>query len=1197
MGDFVHLHLHSKYSFLDGAIKFEELFPVLKERGMDTVALTDHGNMHGALDFYLSAKKAGIKPIIGCEAYIAPGSMDDRSNTPQNRRSAHLVLLARNQTGLKNLQYLVSMASVRGFYYKPRMDLDLLRRHSAGLVGLSACLAGDIAWHLRNVGYTEAKDKALEYASIFEDGWFFLELQHNGLSEQEEVNEQLIRMSGETRIPLVATNDCHYIHREDAEAQGILMRINTNSGNLVHEVDEFYVKSAQEMIDAFSDTPEAIENTVRIAEACDVEIPNNSERDRPVYHLPHFPTPEGLSEADYLRRRAHEGLAARLKHIKDVEGREINEQEYYERLEYELDVIIKMGFPGYFLIVSDFISWAKDNDVPVGPGRGSGAGSLVAYSIRITDLDPIYYGLLFERFLNPERISMPDFDVDFCKENRWRVLEYVKNKYGENNVAQIATFGSLKAKQAVRDVGRVLGFTPSEMDRIAKKIPGDAKNLEHALSEEPALGEMMRADEKVHRLFEIAKRLEGLYRQPGMHAAGVVIAEEDIWEYVPVFRGKATRSDEEQVIPLVTQYDKDFSEMVGLVKFDFLGLDNLTIIHEALERINAARKEPLRLDAIPLDDPRVFEMLSAGLTDGVFQMESPGFKRMMRRLKPDKFEDLIAAVALYRPGPLNSGMVDDYIRRKHGEEEVQYLHPMLSELLEETYGVMVYQEQIMLASRILANFTMGQADTLRKAMGKKKADLMAKMQGLFVDGCAKNGISEAEAKDIWRKIEEFASYGFNKSHSAAYALIAYQTAYLKAHYPVEYMAGILSCERTKPEKVMKYLMVARSMGIDVLSPDVNESIHDFAVVQQSSRKAIRFGLEGIKGVGSAAVEAILEARADGPFSDVYDFFERVRSQKVNKAVIETLVKAGAFDSLMDGSPERTRAMLIANLEALLRYGADIEKSNNSNMMGLFDALGDAAAQSVRAPKPEFPRVDPWDYNHMLRLERDALGIYLTGHPLDPYLPDEGVTPYARVWNTTVGSMLELQAPADEGESEYYRDRRIPAVVVSFVERKAKTSGAVYGRGVFDGKDGLVEFHVRSNVLESVRDVLSSPDPVLVEGDFEVRRTEDSVQHTFIVRGAKPLARAVTEDVQVMRITLPASTDGGLGHQLDQLRDILNSRMSEEGVEVFFAVEDPRRWRLIFHMPFRVKLDDEILERLRAMVPPESLYLGKDTSGV
>ncbi|TMQ04715.1 MAG: DNA polymerase III subunit alpha, partial [Deltaproteobacteria bacterium] len=873
MPGFTHLHLHTQYSLLDGAIRVKDLFPRVKDLGMDTVAVTDHGNMFGAVDLYTEAKQAGVKLIFGCETYVAATDRHDRTN----RRNYHLILLAENEVGYRNLSFLNSKGYLEGFYYNPRIDKQLLRERSDGLIGTSACLGGEIAQTLEKNGVAAAEEIAREYASMFAPGNFYLELMPTPTSEQATLNGELIRMGRKLGIPLVATNDCHYVYRADAAAHDVLMAIQTGKSlkdekRLKHVVDSYYLKSPAEMEASFKDVAEAIENTAAIAARCNVKLKLDE------MFLPTYQVPEGETLDSHITQLVDKGLERRFK---ELAGRGIafDPDRYRERCHSELAVIQKMGFSGYFLIVWDFINWAKEHGIPVGPGRGSGAGSVVAWALRITDIDPIEFKLLFERFLNPERVSMPDFDVDFCMNRRGEVIKYVQDKYGKDQVGQIATFHQLKARGVIRDIARAMEIPFAEADKLAKLVPepvqGKSPPVREAIEQTPELKQLYNESPLHRELLDLAAALEGLNRNAGMHAAGIVIAEKPLWEYVPCFRGQ---NDE-----IVTQFAMKEVEKVGLIKFDFLGLKTLTVLQTTVKLINQQRPpgDEFDIDTIRKDDPDVFKMITRGDTTGVFQLESSGFREILKKLKPDCLEDIVAAVALYRPGPLEGGMVDDFIDRKHGKKKVEYPHPWLEPVLADTYGVIVYQEQVMQIAQVLAGYSLGGADLLRRAMGKKKA------------------VDARIADQVFELMAFFAGYGFNRSHSAAYGWITYQTAYLKAHFPHEFMAGLMSCDADNVDNIVKFIAEARAMGLVVERPDINESLQDFTVtLGADGGKLIRFGLGAVKGVGGTAVEAILDARArEGRFISLYELCRRVDTQRCNRRVLEQLIKSGALDGL------------------------------------------------------------------------------------------------------------------------------------------------------------------------------------------------------------------------------------------------------------------------------------------------------------
>jgi DNA polymerase-3 subunit alpha len=954
---FVHLHVHSEYSLLDGAIRCGDLVESVVSMGMGAVALTDHGVMYGCEEFYEKCEARGVKPIMGCEVYVDPKGMDSRDGKGRNN---HLVLWAEDIVGYKNLMKLVSIANTDGFYYKPRVDHEVLAKHSKGLIASSACLAGEIPQLLMEGDFDGAVARAMLYRDIFGEGNFFIEVMYNQLPEQALANRELIRLAKSCSLPLVATNDAHYLRREDASWHDVLLCVQTNSTVETKDryrfgSDDFYLRSPEEMWSLLgTEVPEALNNTLLIAERCDVKLTLGQ------YMLPEFPIPEGETLDSYLERTAQEGLRRRV-------GDPVP-KEYEDRLSYELGVIKQMGFPGYFCIVADIITAAKSRGIPIGPGRGSAAGSLVAWSLGITELDPLKYNLLFERFLNPERISMPDIDTDVSDKRRDEVLAYIVEKYGIDRVSQIITFDRMKSKAAIRDVGRALAMSYPEVDRVAKLIPDGVKSLREALEKSAELKEAHASDPKVRRLVDTASHIEGIARHCSQHAAGVVITPVPLVEMVPV-----KKIGENQV---VTQYSMEPLEHLGLVKMDFLGLRTLSVIEGALKNIESNRGIKLDLGAIPMDDEATFRMLQRADTLGVFQLESSGMQDLLRRLRPDCFEDLIAVLALYRPGPLGSGMVDDYIERKHGRAPVTYPHPSLEKALKETYGVILYQEQVMQCAAELAGYTLGEADLLRRAMGKKKADVMEKQRSKFVEGARQRGVDPKMAEEIFNSIEKFAEYGFNKSHSAAYALISYQTAYLKAHYGPEFLASYLSSiVGARMDVLGKYIRDVRNLGYQVLPPDVNESQRDFVAVKD----VIRLGLSAVAKVGDSAVEAIIKARSDGPFKSFWDFLCRVDLRSVNRAVVENLIKAGAFDALCPN-----RRMLLENLGNLLEIAQ--RRCDPTKQVSLF------CEEDVEEAEPAMEEVEDAELHQRLEWEREVLGLYISGHPfeqverdLDPYL--------------------------------------------------------------------------------------------------------------------------------------------------------------------------------------------------------------------
>ena len=1180
--EFTHLHLHTQYSLLDGAIRVKDLFPRVLELGMDTVAVTDHGNMFGAVDLYTAAKKHGVKLIFGCETYVSATDRHDR----QSRRNFHLILLAQNDIGYKNLSYLNSMGYLEGFYYHPRIDKQILKDHSEGLIGLSACLGGEVAQTMMKQGVAEAEKVALEYKSLFADGDFYLEMMPNGLPEQDQLNDEYRRMGPKLGIPLVATNDCHYVHRTDAKAHEVLMAIQSgktiaDEKRLKHSTDAYFIKSAAEMTAPFRDVPEALENTIAIAKRCNVKL----ELDNP--RLPNFKVPEGHSLDSYLESQVNAGLEERFRE-KAARGDAFDADQYRARVRTEIDCIVQMKFPGYFLIVSDFIQWAKDHGIPVGPGRGSGAGSLVAYSLRITDIDPIPFKLLFERFLNPERISMPDFDVDFCMNRREEVIKYVQGKYGIENVGQIATFHQLKARGVIRDIARVMEIPYADADRLAKLVPepvqGKSPPVREAIEQEPELKKLYQSDHQIRELLDIAAALEGLNRHAGMHAAGVVISDEPLWDRVPCFRGQNGE--------IVTQFAMKEAEKAGLVKFDFLGLKTLTVIHTAVGLINgqraAAGQESFDLDRIPLDDPGVYEMISRGDTTGVFQLESSGFREILKKLKPDKLEDIVAAVALYRPGPLEGGMVDDFIERKHGRKQVTYIHADLAQILEDTYGVIVYQEQVMQIAQVLAGYSLGRADLLRRAMGKKDKSVMDQEKEGFVVGATGRGVDKKIADEVFDLMAFFAGYGFNRSHSAAYGWLTYQTAFLKHHFPHEFMAGLMSCDADNTDNIVKFIAEARAMGLEVERPDVNQSALDFTVVPATAKpapppapgkkgrgkaeeprpplggKVIRFGLGAVKGVGLGAVEAVLESRREeGTFKSIYDFCRRVDSQRVNRRVLEALVKSGAFD--LDGVGVE-RARMFAALDAAVERGAQVQRDKRSGQTSLFGLLDPGPASGAEAPET-YPDVEAWTPKQLLAFEKEALGFYISGHPLDRYRAD--LTRYA---SATTVDFSEGRRPAGEAA--------VGGVVSAYRERPTKRGDGKLAFFQLEDPYGQLEVIVFPKTFEKVRAVLVSDEPLLCTGKVVDEGEGDQHAWRMLLEDAVPLSEL--RKAKTSRVDIHLDADQVTAEQIASLREILGASRGE--CRTVLRLRIPQRSETIIPLgdTFKVAPTDELLLRLERL---------------
>ncbi len=1060
---FVHLHVHTRYSLLDGANKIDPLIARVKAVGMPAVAITDHGNMFGAVEFYQKATAAGVKPILGCEMYVAPKSRADKGGGRADDFEAggnhHLILLVMNQQGYRNLCRLVTLSYKEGFYYKPRIDKELLRECNAGLIALSGCLASEVNQAIAAGSIERAREVMQEYRALF-DGRYYVEVQDNHLPQQERANVVLIGLARELGLPIVATNDCHYLEREDAKAHEVLLCIQTgktlsDEKRWRFDTDQLYVKDAQEMATAFATCPEAIGNTLDIAARCELDLTFGK------YQFPVFATPRGESLDEYLEHAARDGLAARLDVLRQRPGWSVeSEVAYRQRLDRELGIITEMGFAGYFLIVADFTTYAKRQGIPVGPGRGSAAGSLVAYALGITDLDPLPYNLLFERFLNPERKSMPDIDMDFCFERRDEVIRYVRDKYGEDRVAQIITFGTLKGKQAIKDVGRVLDFSYADTDRIAKLYPAPKQGkdfpLAAALEMEPRLQALRERGEREEHLFDYALRLEGLMRHASKHAAGIVIAERPLIDSLPLFVDKDGA--------VMTQYSYGDVDAIGLIKFDFLGLKTLTMIHKVVQAVRTGRGVAIEVTTLPLDDRPTYKLIAKGDTVGVFQMESGGMRKLLTQLRPTCFEDIIAALALFRPGPLDSGMVEQFIKRKHGREPIKYLHPALEPILRDTCGVIVYQEQVMQIGQALAGYSLGDADNLRRAMGKKKKAEMERERERFVNGALAHKVSAKLAGEIFDQMETFAAYGFNKSHSAAYALVSYQTAYLKAHFPEEFMAGLMTLEMSDTDKTYKNIAECRERGIPILPPDVTESREDFTAGQPRAQeqRPIRFGLGAVRGVGTKAIDTIITARQEAPFTSLADFCRRVQGQLVNKRVLESLIKCGALD--FTGEPRRR---MLDGLDRICQWAGQGNRTEPVNQMGLF-APGSIAA--TPSPAPALPDVPEWEMKDLLRAERDAIGFFITGHPLDKYEQD-----LKRLADTTTAEL----------RNRNQQDTVTLGGVVHTLKLKNSRKGDRYATFSLEDRSGVVEVIAWPETYRRCEAAIHGEEPVLVKGSAEI----------------------------------------------------------------------------------------------------------------
>ena len=1173
---FVHLHLHTDYSLLDGACDITELVDEAARRGMPAVAVTDHGNLFAAERFHHEAATRGVKPIIGCEVYVARTSRHDKgvekssgdarasrgaaaaaangqsngqsggqASDPGQRGNNHLVLLCENAEGYRNLIKLVSAGFLDGFYYKPRIDYDLLAQHSSGLIALSACLSGAVAEPLAEGRYDDARDAAHRLRDIFGKSNFFLEVQDQGLQIDGPVNRDLVRLSRESGIPLVATNDCHYLTRADARAQEVLMCIQTGKTmsdpqRMRFATDQFYFKTAEEMAEVFRELPDALERTAAIAERCNVRID-------PVRNsFPEFQVPQGHTADSYFERVAREGFAERMPYLEKFAKQGWLRRplaEYEQRLSNEIKMIVKMRYAGYFLIVWDFMRYARAQGIPVGPGRGSAAGSLVSYALQITDVDPLQYDLLFERFLNPERVSMPDIDIDFCMRRRGEVIDYVTQKYGRENVAQIITFGTMAAKAALKDVGRAMDLPYGDVDRLAKLVPNQINiSLDEAVAQSGQLKSAIEGDERFKDLLEVAKRLEGLARHASTHAAGVVISPQPLTDLLPVYK---TNREE-----ITTQYDMKGLERLGLLKMDFLGLTTLTVLSDTVKLIAANRGVQLDLQTLPLDDAATYQLFARGDTTAIFQFESHGMRDILRRYQPSRLEDLTALNALYRPGPIQGGMIDDFISRKHGKKKVAYDLPELKEILEETYGVILYQEQVMQIANRLAGFSLGEADILRRAMGKKNRDEMAAQREKFLAGCAARKVPPKKAERIFDLMAEFAGYGFNKSHSCAYALLAYQTAWLKTHYAVEFVAALLTSETGNTEKVVKYIHEARGMGITVLPPDVNTSEVDFTPVGEQ----IRFGLRAIKNVGENTVRGLLEAREGrGRFRSLFEVCDAVDPRLLNRRVLESLVKAGALDSF-----GARRAQLYAVIDRAMERGQKLQRDRASSQHGLFGSGG----SSHEPPEPELPDAEEWPEYELLANEFSTLGFYISGHPLDKYA-------------ARLKELKAVELAAMEGRRN--GEDVVIAALVSSIRPMRSRKGDRWAILNLQDMTGELEALVFPEAFARLETLLKSDVPLLLRGRVNV---EDAGTRVAIQDG-QPLDRvagaagATTAQVRV-RIELSTMDE----YTLDQIKTVLAG--SPGPCPIAFDLFDPDGSMATLASNQRVRIDDRLVSRLREM---------------
>ncbi len=1146
--NFVHLHLHTSYSLLDSSLRHDSIFKRAVEYKMPAVAMTDHGNLFGAVEFYNGAKRYGLNPIIGCEVYVAPESRKEKKSKHHLRdASYHLILLAQNDIGYKNLLQLVTSGYLEGFYYKPRIDKELLAEHSEGLIALSSCGRGEVADSITREDLPRAMEAAGQYREIMGEDNFFLELQYHNMEYQEKINEKLIHIGKKLSIPLVATNNCHYLEKKDFRAHEILLCLQTGKTindpyRMQYPSDEYYFKSPEEMIEIFKDIPEAIENTLKIAERCELKL------DFDKLNFPDYPVPENYTLETYLEEKAKSGLKDRLEVMTKL-GVSFDREAYEHRMDEELGIIRDMGYPGYFLIVWDFIDHARSRDIPVGPGRGSAAGSVVAYALKITDIDPLKYGLLFERFLNPERVSMPDIDIDFCIEGREKVIDYVTEKYGGNqNVSQIITFGSMNAKGVIRDVGRVLEMPYGEVDKIAKLVPNRLNiTLKEAFKDEPRFGQMQKENEKVAELLEIAQSLEGIPRHCSTHAAGVVISSRPLMQFLPLYKGS---NDE-----VVTQYSMNNVEKLGLLKMDFLGLKTLTVIDNALKLIKQSRGIDLDIATIPMDDQETFKLLCEARTLGVFQLESSGMRDLLKKMKPDCFEDVIALLALYRPGPLESGMVDDYVKRKHGTMEEKYDLPELKAILKETHGVILYQEQVMNIASVLAGFSLGDADILRRAMGKKKPEEMAAQREKFMSGCKEHKRPDKKADKIFSLMEKFSGYGFNKSHSAAYAQVSYQTAYLKSHFPLEFFGALITSDMDNTDKVLRYIHDCRQNGIKVQPPDVNFSAKSFSI----SENQLVFGLGAIKNVGSAAIDSIIETRAEsGRFSSFKNFCESVDLRQVNKRVLESLIKSGACDSFGE-----TRSGMIINLQATMEMAQANQRDRQlgqSSMFGVFEEQSDK-------DETRQEMVAEWGEQELLKNEKESIGFYITGHPLDGYAQ-------ALAWFTDTNSASISETTHKKKVSL----AGIPSKVLPKVTRKGDKMAIV----TLEDLQGSVEVILWPEIFSASETLLQSEEPVLIKGEVDAEGSLPKVlaNEIHLLSDAK--------NHWIGKVHIHLRTPGLEKETLLEIKNILSAHKGNNETFLHFNFPDNNVKTIKVDAGLRVQPSDEVVRDIEAILGDEAI---------
>ncbi|NOX97040.1 MAG: DNA polymerase III subunit alpha [Nitrospirae bacterium] len=1136
---FVHLHNHTEYSLLDGACRLPAFVNKAREYKMPALAITDHGNLFGAIEFYRQAEKIGIKPIIGCEVYVAPKSRFEKVARGIKEAAFHLTLLAKDEEGYKNLLKLSTAGYLEGFYYRPRVDKEILSTYSSGIIALSGCLKGEIPHLIQNGLLPQARQLAGFFQDLFGKENFFLELSRQGIEGQEKIVEETIKISRDLSLPLVATNDCHYLNKEDSQAHDVLLCIQTGKTvddpeRMKFSTDEFYFKSPEEMRTLFADIPEAISNTVEIAERCNLKLTFGRS------HFPRFKVPEGDTWDSYLEKLCREGVKRRYS---------CSTEEIEERLKQELKIIKETGYASYFLIVWDFIRYAKEKGIPVGPGRGSAGGSLVAYLLGITEIDPLKYDLLFERFLNPERIKPPDIDIDFCYERRPEVIDYVVKKYGQDRVAQIITFGTMAAKGVIRDVGRALNMPYGEVDRIAKLIPAELNiTLSQALEKEPELKDLAESDDRVGQLIKVALSLEGITRHASTHAAGVVISEEPLTNFAPLFKGGNGE--------ITTQYDMDSAADIGLLKVDFLGLRTLTVIHDTINIVKHTRGEEIDLGKIPLDDAKTFELLQKARAGGVFQLESAGMRELLRKIAPEKFEDIIAIV----PGPLGSGMVSDFIKGKQGLTVPRYDHPALEPILKDTYGVILYQEQIMMIVNKLAGFSFGQADILQRAISKKIPEIMDQQREAFLEGAAKNGVSKKVAKKIFDLVSHFAGYGFNKSHTTAYALIAYRTAYLKANYPVEFMAALLTSEMGNTDKIVIYINECREMGIKVLPPDVNESYAKFTVVG----KDIRFGLAAVKNVGEGAIQSVIEQREKkGKFKSLYQFCEEVDLRLVNKRVIESLIKCGAFDSF-----GLHRSQLMAIVDRAVAAAQDVQKARERGQKTFFEDFEDE--KGFRTDFQSIPSLPEWPESKLLTFEKETLGFYVTGHPLTEY--ESLIKRYATVTTDQLGDFNDGEEISLGG-------------IISGARQTVTRKGERMAFFNLEDLQGMVRAIVFPGTFEKFPSLIKSDALVFVKGRVDLREERPKL----IVSEIIPLPEVEERLAKAIHIKLMVT---GLERQaLLDLRDLLLTQQGDCSVYLHL-IAPGKEIIALANGQIRVRPDKKMVKKVKELLGEEAVYFTK-----